>query len=384
MTPPPFLGPPPGRPEDGWAAPGVTGLRGAAPVVLPPVSEQVAVLQQAITGQLAVDRASLPGPQALADTAGLLAAREQLDRVLLACIGDVEVRQLARAVDGATTSSWLRTQDGQAPASVATARRLVQHPALGQALTDGRLCARAAARVGQALAALRPHLDHPDGLIDGQDGQQALAAVITDGIVSCLAEAFGGLDDGTPQAALLTELAHQLSETAWQVQTSQLDRLERALVLLAEHLPPRYLPGALEQLSAALLPQQLEDAAQRAERDRRLTLTRDPDGGGHMRGRLTPEAYELLHTVLTAAMETDPGNPSDTAGYAAARQQGWLPGDGLPGAPREPQADDGDLRRAATGRPVPAAAPARRPAARPARAARPRQHWAPAASTPRT
>ncbi len=332
MSPPPFLDSPFGVSGAGWAVPGVTGLGGSTPAGVPPVSEQVSALQAAVVAQALVVPSSLPGPQALADLAGLLAVRDQLDRLLLARVGDVETRQLAALDGAATTSSWLRQQVGDmSGGTVATARRLVRHPSLGQAVAEGRLTPRQAEQIGLALAKARGELDRPDGLIDGQDAQPVLAAVLVDGVLSCLGEALGGLTDDSPRLTLLGELSDELSEIAWQTPASQLDRLERALVLMARHLPSGWLASCLATLLAALLPSRLEDAARRAEQDRRLTLTPDADGGGHVRGRLSVEAYELLHTVLAAAAETDPDNPSDTDGWQQARDGGWLPGDPWPG-----------------------------------------------------
>jgi hypothetical protein len=270
-------------------------VTGTAPfeVALPPVSERISTLQQLVAAEAVVVPAELPGPQALADTAGLLVLVDRLQRVVLARLGDVDVRRLA-GIDGApTTSSWLRAQpvDTHAlVASVATSRRLVQHPSLGEAVAEGRLSPRAAEQLGRTLAQLRPHLDRPESLIDGQDAQPVLAGVIADGIVDLLGEALGGPADGTPAAELLDEAAAELSEIAWQTQTSQLDRLERALVLMASLLPAAFLPSALTRITGALLPTRLEDAAERNMRDRRLSLTPLPDGGGLISGHLTGEA----------------------------------------------------------------------------------------------
>lgn len=333
MTPPPFLERPLGLPGNGWAVPGVRGVGNSAPAGLPAVSEQVSAIQEAVAAQAAVVPSSLPGPQALADTAGLLAVRDQLDRLLLARVGDVETRQLAPLDGAATTASWLKQQTGDVPTgTVATARRLLRHPSLGEAVADGRLTPKQAEQIGKALAKVRHEVDRLDDLIDGQDAQPVLAAVIVDGVLDCLTTAFGGLTEDSPRLVLLGELADELSEIAWQTPAGQLDRFERAVVLMAQHLPAGWLGTSLSTLLGALLPGRIEDAARSAERDRRLTLTPDPDGGGHVGGRLTPEAYELLHTVLAAAAETDPDNPSDTEGWQQARDGGWLPGDPLPGA----------------------------------------------------
>lgn len=321
MPPPPFLDPP-GSDGAGRAVPGVTGQSGV-PTGLPPVSTSVAALQAGIAAEAAAEPRDVPGPQALADLRGLLAAREALDRLLLQRVGDVEARGLAALDGAATTASWLRQQGTDLPAStVTTARRLVRHQGLAQAVAAGSVSVRDAEQVGRALERARPALDRSDGLVDGQDAQQVLAAVVVDGVLDCLGEAYGGVPDASPHVGTLEELADELSELAWQTQTSQLDRLERALVLLTRHLPPGWLAPSLARLLDALLPSRLEDAAAAAEQERRLTLTPDAEGGGHVRGRLTPEAYELLHTALAAAAETDPARPDDTAAHAEAAEGG--------------------------------------------------------------
>jgi hypothetical protein len=99
---------------------------------------------------------------------------------------------------------------------------------------------------------------------------------------------------------------------------------------MAALLPAAFLPSALTRITGALLPTKLEDAAELNMRDRRLSLTPLPDGGGLISGQLTGEAYELLHTALSAAMDTDPDNTTDTDGYRAARDNGWHDGDPLP------------------------------------------------------
>ena len=53
--------------------------------------------------------------------------------------------------------------------------------------------------IGRALDALRPHLDRPDGCIDGQPAEEALHGVIVDGVCSLVAEAAGGLADDDPR-----------------------------------------------------------------------------------------------------------------------------------------------------------------------------------------
>jgi hypothetical protein len=61
---------------------------------------------------------------------------------------------------------------------------------------------------------------------------------------------------------------------------SQLTRLEAGFVLLARHLEPAQLPGALAMLVDALLPNQLDKRAEDAHRDRGFGLRLTEDGSG--------------------------------------------------------------------------------------------------------
>ena len=77
------------------------------------------------------------------------------------------------------------------------------------------------------LVKLRPHLDAPDGLIDGQPAQQVLAAVLVDGVRMLVAECRGSFPtaDDPVLVRLLTELPAIASRPG-----SQLERVEAALV----------------------------------------------------------------------------------------------------------------------------------------------------------
>jgi hypothetical protein len=76
----------------------------------------------------------------------------------------------------------------------------------------------------------------------------------------------------------------------------------------------------------ALLPIQLDQDALDDERNRHVELTKDPDRPGYdIRGHVDDETGELVHTVLTAAMATDPDNPLDTQMADDLRAQGLDP-----------------------------------------------------------
>jgi hypothetical protein len=70
-----------------------------------------------------------------------------------------------------------RAADERDRGEVAFARRLAAFPAMAAAVDTGRLSVAGAAGSLPALVKARPHLDRPDGLIDGQPGEQTLAAV---------------------------------------------------------------------------------------------------------------------------------------------------------------------------------------------------------------
>jgi len=299
----------------------------SAPAPVPP-SAGVAQLRRALDGLSAVDPVALPEAQALADARELLAVRAQVDALLLRRLGDVDTRRLHRLDASPTTTAWVRAQDGDVdPSTVTLARRLARLPALEQAVQARTLSPAAAARVGTALVKLRPLVDRPDGVIDGQPGEQAVTAVVVDGVLSQVGQYLGGVSEDDPR---ILELQAQLSEiSCWP--TSQLARLEAAFVLLAQHVPVAHLPAGLGMLVDALLPDELERRAARGADQAFLTLRPNSDGSGWLlHGELDLETGELAHTVLTALQATDPDNPADTAAAEQLREAGWEFGDPLP------------------------------------------------------
>ena len=293
-------------------------------------SPTTAVLQvrELLTVLGAVDPVELPEAQALADTRELMAARAQLDAVLLRRLGDVDIRKLHRLDASPTTTAWVRAQDGAVETSTVTlARRLGRLPAVDSAVGTGALSQRSASVIATALCKLRPLVDRPDGLIDGQPGEEAVTAVVVDGVRSAVCQALGGLDDDDVR---VVELTAQLSEiSCWP--TGQLARLEAAFVLLAEHLPGTELPAAVALLVDALLPNELEKRAAKGADEAQLSLRPNADGSGWLlRGELDLETGELAHAVLTAMQAVDPDNPSDTRATAQLRETGWEFGDPFP------------------------------------------------------
>ncbi len=292
------------------------------------VLDPVGALRLALSSLVQVDPVDLPADWALAQAKDLLAARAELEAVLLRRLGDVDARKLHQLDASPTTTSWVRAQGAVVDSSTVTlSRRLHRLPALDEAVRSGALGTDAASRIAAALTRLRPLVDRPDGLIDGQPGEATVTAVVLDGVSDAVLTALGGLAQDDPRVA---DLHAQLSEVSC-APTSQLARLEAAFVLLAQHLPAGCLPGALRVLVDALLPNDLEKRAARAADDAHLTLRPNGDGSGWLlRAELDLETGELLHTALTAAAATDPDNPVDTAAAQQLRDSGWEFGDPVP------------------------------------------------------
>jgi hypothetical protein len=306
---------------------------GGAAAVSPPVR----ALTDAVDALLVQVPADLPGPQALADATALVAELERLRALVLTRLADVDTRQLHTLADAPSTGTWLTAQQTSLTRTeLALARRLAAFPAVAAAVDTGAVSVAVAARVAAALVKARPHVDRPDGLIDGQPAAPTMQAVVVDGVLSLVCQARGGLTDDDP---LLTWLLQQLQTIADQPR-SELDRLTDAFLLLAQHVEPGDLPGALGQLLDALLPNELERRAQDAHEQRGFRMRLKDDGSGWLitRGDLDLECGELLSTVLDAEMAVDQDGPVDTAAYAQARQDGWQPGEDLPdegcGGPR--------------------------------------------------
>jgi hypothetical protein len=285
-------------------------------------------LVDVITGLAAQAPADLPGPQAVADATVLLTALEGLRGVVLTRIADVDRRTLHDLADAPSTGTWIAAQQTSLTRTeVALARRLAAFPTVAAAVDDGSLSVAVAARVAAALVKARPHVDRPDGLVDGQPAEATIAAVVVDGVLSLVCQAHGGLDAADPGVRRLRDELTAVGDRP----ASELDRLTAAFVLLASHVEPGDLPQALGQLLDALLPNELERRAADAHEQRGFRMRLKEDGSGWLvtRGDLDLECGELLDAVLTAELTSDEENTADTLAYAHARQDGWEAGEPL-------------------------------------------------------
>ena len=298
---------------DQWAVPGVTGLERTT--ALPPVSGLVADLDRALTALEAVDPAALPSAQALVDAQAALAAEQRLHVLNLRRTGDVGARGLHTLTGFPTAGSWLRHHRPDGDAHDATlAAALRSFPLLRHDVESGAVPIASARRVAGALRKVSPHLDRPDGLIDGLDGTEVLQAVVMN-VVDIVCRELHGLFEDDPRVADLIAHGHRVLSSQTQAAT-----MEAAMTWLARELPTSRLKGPLDELVCALLPSVLDDRAEKARAWRSLTLTPRSDGQGwRVEGDLDLECGERLFVALRAEAQRDPANPDDTASWAAAR-----------------------------------------------------------------
>jgi hypothetical protein len=293
----------------------------AIPVLDPSLPVPLAMIVAGLAAMAAVTPADIPGAQALLETQVLLVQSDALKALALRRVADVDTRQLHVLDDAPSTAAWVAEQQTSMPRSdVALARRLDRFPLLADRLMSGGLAMKGGVLIGQALVALRPHVDRPDGMIDGQPAHEVLPAVIVDGIRELVCQAHGGLADDDLR---LPRLCQELTEIAARPD-SELRRLEAAFLVLARSVEPDQLKGALEVLTGALLPNLLAKRIDDEQANRGITVTRDGTGF-EVKARLDLECGEMFLTVLHAAMATDPDNPLDTAAAEQLRAEGLDP-----------------------------------------------------------
>lgn len=265
----------------------------------------------------ALDRLASLSPAELAPALGLevaaalLTAQDRVQALALRHVADVHTRDLHLLDAAPSTGTWVEEQHTSMPRShVALAGKLERIPQVAARIAAGGISVDGGMLIGRALERLRPHVDRPDGSIDGQPAGQALPGVIVGGVCQLAGEAYGGLAEADPRVITLHTQLTQIATAP----LTELARLESAFLLLARHVPARLLRRALAVLVDALLPNQLAERSHDAHARRSLELIRDPETSGWLlRGVLDDECGERLQTALTAAMSTDPENLADTA-----------------------------------------------------------------------
>ncbi len=142
----------------------------------------------------------------MADATALVQQLERLRSIVLTRVADVDARTLHTLADAPSTGTWLSSrQTSLTRSEVALARRLAAFPAVGAAVDAGELSVAGAARVVAALVRVRPHVDRPDGLVDGQPAEPTVQAVVVDGVLGLVCQARGGLADDDPLLLGLVE-----------------------------------------------------------------------------------------------------------------------------------------------------------------------------------
>ncbi|MCW2600470.1 MAG: uncharacterized protein JWM02_2299 [Frankiales bacterium] len=312
------------KPVGGWAVPGVRFGEQAPLPALPGPSPLLAELQVLAARLVGVQASALPGPQALVDAQALLGTLQQLRVHSLDRLADVETRKLHDYAGFRSARAWISSaQPDTCSADLPLARKLRGFPHLKDRVEAQLVALGAASKVVAALGKLRRHVDSADGLIDGQPAGEVIAAVVRN-VVDLTCRNRLGLHDDHPLLAQLVAATEQIIATAG----SDLEQLEQAFTLLAEHVPASALADCLDEQVCAVLPNLLEDRAQRGAEQAEVHLQRNLDGSGwHLQAELDLECGELLFTLLAAEANRDPDNPDDTASAQALREQGLNPYD---------------------------------------------------------
>jgi len=249
----------------GWAIPGVTWQQPSASPVPVGVTAAVRALQAAAAVVCAIDPTSLSAAQAMSDAEALQDLGQQLRVHGVRRLADVTTRELHTLRGFRSTTAWLRNAQPDADSSDAgLSRRLQGYQRLSTAVEGGELSLVAARKVVLALGRCRLHVDQLDERIDGQPGEQVIAAVVGH-VVDLVCGCVLGMGEGDPRLLYLQTATQQIIASgpaggdpagsgAGPARTGpaaagagQLDRLEAAFVLLAGHVPPSLLTSCLEE-----------------------------------------------------------------------------------------------------------------------------------------
>ena len=305
-----------------WSVPGVWGDVPVRPVLPDSPSAPVLALQQAAEAVCETGVGVLTEGQSLVDSRALLGVWQRLRVEGLRRLAEVTDRELYVLAGARSTGAWLAGAVPDADRTdVVLAGQLRLFRVLQQAVRDGLVPVLSAKKVVRALRKCAPYVDLPDGLIDTQPGELVISAVVGN-----VLDLVGRYHCGFGENDLLL---HELTDQLTRITTSggcQLDRLERAFTLMAQHVPPNALAGLLEEQVLAVLPSELEKAHRSGEQQAGLSLRRNDDHTGwQVRGQLSAQCGERLFTALRAEARRDPHNPLDTDAAEALRVQGVNP-----------------------------------------------------------
>jgi hypothetical protein len=154
-------------PPISWAVPGVTTTQQRRP---DPTTE-VASFQVAVQRLEATDPTTLSPEQALVDLEALMRTEQTLRIARLARMTDAHTRRLATLDNQPSLTSWVRRRFDDAPrGDIALSDKLRPYVHLRRLVKQRTVGIEAAGMVGRALDRVKPHVDRPNGLIDGLPG----------------------------------------------------------------------------------------------------------------------------------------------------------------------------------------------------------------------
>jgi hypothetical protein len=299
-----------------WAVPGVTGLD-RAPEALPPISPDLVALRAAATRVVSSDPTLASDAQALVDAQELLAIQQLLQVHSVRRIADVNKRGLHNLVGFRSVRTWLKKHrpDGDS-SDVNLGVLLEDFPQLHAAVDALSVPLNSARLVAKAARSCWNELNHSDGIIDEQPGEEVLDALVGN-TIGLICRYLSGLADDDPRLQVLIAGGKQIRTSAG----SQREQVEAAFTMLAEHVPLRSLSAHLEELVLSLVPSRLEEAGRKGHASRMLVMTRKKDGTGfHLNGDLDLECGERLFTALRSEAGRDPDNADDTAAWERLRE----------------------------------------------------------------
>src|SRR4051812_2069613 len=224
------------------------------PPLDPSLPVPIAMIVAGLEAWDAVNPADLSPQLALQVAQVLLNVHDRTKAHGLAALADVEHRQLHNLDDSPSTGTWVVEQATSFTRDdVALARKLDRIPQVAARIAEGALALKDGVQIGRALDQLRPHVDRPDGLIDGQPSEQALYGVIVDGVCVEVGDSHSGWSNDHPRLqALHAELLELFSAPL-----PEITRLEQAFLILARTIDPTHFRHSLARLVDALLPHQL-------------------------------------------------------------------------------------------------------------------------------